>query len=120
MSEPRTAAGRALLDDYVELDWAPGPEGWRKAILAIEAEAAELAGGLDAAVEAARDLVEDRSPLDVDGETLDERCHFCDRSPSYTSRGRILRIEHDDDCEWLALDRALAACSHPVVLPMSD
>jgi hypothetical protein len=47
MSEPRTAAGRALLGDITDLDetasqpvhWYLGPNGVLQAILAIEAEA---------------------------------------------------------------------------------
>jgi hypothetical protein len=56
-------------------------------------EARQPSPSLDAAL---RDLM-DRSPIDVDGETLDEWCHYCNS----------MRADHEIGCEWAALRAAL-------------
>lgn len=46
----------------------------------------------------ARELVDGRTPLDTDGETLDQWCHYCESMDAK---------KHRDHCEWAALRTAL-------------
>lgn len=62
-------------------------------------EQPDKGAGSDALLRSAAQDIVDRSPIDTDGETLDEWCHYCDSMDD----------KHATGCEWAALRAALDA-----------